>query len=130
MKNKLLKLITITLIAIFIIVISVIVLDKINYKCFYQELFNITCAGCGFTRMLKSIYYLDFYQAFRYNPLMFILLIIVLIVAIINCIRYLLNKKMIKISYKVFIALAIILIVYMILRNIQGLDFLKPTEVR
>ena len=130
MKNKIIKLLVITLLTITTIFVTVIVLEKINYKCIYQELLHITCEGCGFTRMLKSIYYLDFYQAFRYNPLMFILLIILIIFLIINVIRYFKNKKLIKISYKVFILIAIILIIYMILRNIPGFEYLKPTEVR
>lgn len=129
MKTKIVKLLAIAILTISILFATIIILEKLNYKCFYQELFNITCAGCGFTRMLKSIYYLDFYQAFRYNPLMFILLIISIIIIIINITRYLLNKKKIKISYKVLFYIAVLLIIYMILRNIPGLEFLKPTEV-
>ena len=129
MKKRIIKLLVITVSVLALLFFQLILLEKIHYKCFYQELFNITCPGCGTTRMLKSIYELEFYQAFRYNPLMFILLIVSILFCIVNAIRYLQNKKLVKISNKVLIGLAFLLIIYMILRNIPCLDFLKPTEV-
>ena len=47
-----------------------------KFKCLVKDVFGFQCAGCGGTRMLFAILKLDFYQAFRYNPGMFILLII------------------------------------------------------
>ena len=42
--------------------------------CFIKKIFGFYCPGCGITRMLYSIITFDFYQAFRYNPLLFIML--------------------------------------------------------
>lgn len=101
----------------------------INFKCIYQELFHISCFGCGFSRMILSILRFDIYQAFRYNPLCFLLIIIGIIFGIIDIIYYLLKDKLIKIPKSVIIILVIIIFIYMILRNIPGFEFLLPTEI-
>ena len=49
---------------------------KSRTVCVFKNLFDIECAGCGGTRMFLSILKLDFYQAFRYNPYVFSLLVI------------------------------------------------------
>ena len=79
--------------------------------------------------MIKSIIELDFYQAFRYNPLVFILSIIGFIYFVINSVRYISNKKLIIIPLKVIYVLLAILIIYGVLRNIPGFEFLRPVEV-
>ena len=64
---------------VFILVISIV----ISYLCIFlfdigcpiNKLFGIECAGCGLTRMFLAIFKFDFYQAFRFNPCMFILLV-------------------------------------------------------
>ena len=101
----------------------------INFKCMYQELFHIACFGCGFTRMVSSLLQFDIYQAFRYNPLCFILIIIGIVFGIINIIYYILKGKLIRIPKIVIIILIIVIIIYMILRNISGFEFLLPTEI-
>ena len=58
------------------IILLIKLLEFIKFDCIYRKLFNIYCPGCGVTRMIKSILKFDFYQAFRYNPLCFILFII------------------------------------------------------
>ena len=79
--------------------------------------------------MIKSLFHLDFYQAFRYNPLLFILLICGIIYIIINIILYIKKKPLIKPSIKILVFILILLIVYMILRNIPLFSYLIPTEV-
>lgn len=79
--------------------------------------------------MLLSILNFDFYQAFRYNPLLFIFIIILSIYIIISIFIYI-KKKVIYIpSTKLLIFILIILIGYMILRNISYFSYLIPTEV-
>ena len=122
------------IIYIFIFVISLVLillfLELINYKCIYRELFNIYCAGCGFTRMIKSIINLDFYQAFRYNPLLFILSILFIPYFIYQLYMYIKYGNIKKPSLKLLIILVIILVIYMILRNIPKFDYLIPTKIR
>lgn len=108
--------------------LTFIIIFNPNYKCPWKQL-GIECAGCGSTRMLKAILKLEFYQAFRYNPLTFILLILGVIYGIYVLISILLKKKYKIPGKKTLIALAIVLIVFMILRNIDMFSFLKPTEI-
>ena len=44
-------------------------------KCLWNEMTGLYCPGCGITRMLIAMIQLDFYQAFRYNPFLFLLII-------------------------------------------------------
>ena len=79
--------------------------------------------------MVISILNLDLYQAFRYNPYLFILLVLLIIYGIYSLIRYIITKKKPHINIKVLIGIAVSLIVYMVLRNIPLFDFLAPTEI-
>lgn len=105
-------------------------LDLINYKCIYKELFNIYCAGCGFTRMIKSIIKLDFYQAFRYNPLFFILFVLFIPYVIYQIFLYVKFGYIKKPNLKSLIFLVSIFIAYMILRNIPTFNYLIPTKIK
>lgn len=105
------------------------VIELINYKCFWKRYFNVTCAGCGFTRMVSALFKFKIYQAFRFNPLFFILLIMMALYFIYVLISLSLKENYYKLNYKHVIILSIILFIYMILRNIPGLEFLKPTII-
>lgn len=116
-------------IIVVIAIIWLLFLDYIHYICPFRFLFGLWCPGCGGTRMIKSLFHLDFYQAFRYNPLLFILLICGIIYLIINIVLYIKKKALIKPSVKILVFILILLIVYMILRNIPLFSYLIPTEV-
>ena len=96
--------------------------------CPFHKFTGLYCPGCGVTRMLFSLIKLDFYQAFRYNPLVFILLIIGIIYLLI---KFILKKFniIIKVPNYVWYILIIIVIIYGILRNIPYFNYLKPTDV-
>ena len=102
---------------------------SIKIPCLFHEMSNLYCPGCGITRMIISICKLDFYQAFRYNPLLFILMPFFVIYGIIYYINWLNDKKTI-INKKVWNILLIIIILYMILRNIPYFSFLVPTIIK
>lgn len=93
--------------------------------CLFHEITNLYCPGCGITRMFLSLFKLDFYQAFRYNPLVFILLILSIV--------YFLVKKIGKLNFKfpnyIYYYLLVIVIIYGILRNIPLFSFLAPTTL-
>lgn len=93
--------------------------------CLFHEITNFYCPGCGITRMFLALFKLDFYQAFRYNPLVFILLILSIV--------YFLVKKIGKLNFKlpnyIYYYLLFIVIIYGILRNIPLFSFLAPTEL-
>lgn len=98
----------------------------IAIPCPIYKFTHFYCPGCGITRMLFSLIQLDFYQSFRYNPLVFILLVIYLISKLVEVI---LKRKIILKPYVTYILLVIV-IIYGIIRNIPGLEYLQPTIIK
>lgn len=129
MKKRIFKVISYTILFLISIYLIIIFLENIGYKCIYRELLNIYCAGCGITRMFKSIAHLNFYQAFRYNPLIFITLVLFIPYFIYRMYVYIRYGEFRILSVKVLIIFAGILIVYMIIRNIPGFEYLIPTKI-
>lgn len=129
MKKRLIIAIAFIILIPLITIITIKLLDIVNFKCIYKEMFNIYCPGCGTTRMLKSLFKFELYKAIRYNPLMFILLIITIIYLLYNLILYLKGKKLYIPSKKIILIITIVLVLYMVLRNIPGLEFLQPIDI-
>lgn len=122
------------------IIITIVVLLILGYGTFIyfnQDLFfcpilkyfHIYCPACGVTRMILSVLELDFYQAFRFNPLIFILLVILILFSIVQMFTFINKRKLIHINNKVYIGLVIVLIAYTIMRNMECFSFLLPTIV-
>ena len=125
------KMITINIIFLIRLISYLYLGNKLNVyiNCPIKEITGLYCPGCGITRMLQAILQLNFYQAFRYNPLLFISLpffIFFTIEGIITKKDPLYNK----IPNKILITIIIIFIIYGILRNLPLFDFLAPTIVR
>lgn len=93
--------------------------------CIFHKLTGLYCPGCGITRMIISIINLNFKKAFEYNQLAFILSPFIMIYAVIYYYNWIQNKQY-KINEKIWYALIIISIIFMILRNIPQFDFLAP----
>ncbi len=128
-KRPSLKQVLFSLLLLVLAIIWFIILDKIHYNCPWLYLFHVYCPGCGGMRMILSILHLDFYQAFRYNPFLFILLIIGLIYLIIMLIIYKKKKVFILPSKNTWIIILILLIIFALLRNADAFIYLIPTEV-
>lgn len=113
-------------ILLFIIIIYYLLnkIFHISIPCLFHYRTGLYCPGCGVTRMVFSIINLDFYQAFRYNPLLFILLFIYILIKIIEVF----TKQKIKLE-KFNYLLLFILITFGIMRNIPYFSFLAPTIV-
>lgn len=127
-KYSKMKLILI-LISFLIIYFILSELLDVGIPCLFYEITGYYCPGCGITRLLFSLLKLDFYQAFRYNPLIFILIIIT---GIYWLVKFILKKFMnisIAIPNYVYYILLVIVIIFGILRNIPMFDFLSPTEL-
>ena len=118
MKNKVLKDILLLLVLILYLIIGHIY--HIYIPCVFHKLTGLYCPGCGLTRMLYSIIKLDFYAAFRYNPLLFILFPFGLVLFINYVISLLKNKQplYLKVPDYIWYILIILLIIYGIVRNI------------
>ncbi len=97
--------------------------------CPIYKVTKLYCPGCGITRMILSILKGDLYQAFRYNPLIFILIPLFFILLTNNIFlkNKLINKKN---KERIYITLIAILIIYGIIRNIDYFSYLKPTKIR
>lgn len=111
---------------IFLLLIGYYILHLVFDITIFCPIFKLTgyfCPGCGITRMFEALFHLKIYQAFRFNPLVFILLIIFLFEKIYEIIK---RKKVIIKPYLTYILLFIV-ILFGILRNIPGFEFLQPT---
>ena len=97
---------------------------SIGIPCIFHEITGLYCPGCGVTKLTFSLLELDFYQAFRANPLIFILLILAIIYYLIKIILNKLFKINITISNYVYYILLVITILFGVLRNIPGFEFL------
>ena len=98
---------------------------KITSLCPVKAITGLDCPGCGITRMFVALFHGNIYQAFRYNPLVFIELQKLLILIIL----YNHKKEYRKVINIIFIILVVITIVYGVLRNIPMFYLLAPTEV-
>lgn len=124
-NNKILK-----ALLCFLILLGYYFLNKhfnFSIPCLFHELTNLYCPGCGITRMMFSLIKLDFYQAFRYNPLVFVLFFIYIFIQILS----IFIKRKIKIPEYIYYILLIIVFIYWIFRNVSlpfGI-YLRPTIV-
>ena len=115
---------------IILLVFLLIIYFGLNFSipCLFYEITNLYCPGCGITRMFLALLNFNFYQAFRYNPLVFILLILSIIYLIIKFILRKFRNINLRIPNYIWYILLVIVIVYGILRNIPLFDFLKPLD--
>ena len=97
----------------------------IGIPCIFHLITGFYCPGCGGTRAIKSILHLDFYQAFRYNALVTVLIPFTIIFLIY---KYIFNGKR-KIPNSIWIFLLIIVILFGIIRNIYIFNFLAPITI-
>ena len=119
----------IVLIVIFLIYTVLIISFDIGIPCVFYEITGLYCPGCGITRLCLSLFEGDIYQAFRYNPIIFINLPILFILFVLNI--FLKNNKNIKkITDVIIIFLATITIIFGVIRNIPIFSFLAPTQIR
>ena len=79
--------------------------------------------------MLRSLLAFQFYKAFRYNPLIFILSIISVPIIIYKIIIYIKKGTIKAPSLKFYLIVVAILVLFMILRNIPWFDYLKPASI-
>lgn len=100
------------------------------FKCFIYELTGYHCPGCGITRMFFSLFRLDIYQAFRYNPLVFIMLPFILFFYFEKIYSIYKNKKALvdKVPNIIWYIVIFITLLYGVLRNI--IPWLAPTVIK
>ncbi len=118
---------------IFLLIVYLLVGNHFNIYLFcpIKKFLGLYCPGCGVTRMLYSILKGQFYQAFRYNPLIFISLPFIVIYYMDYLYSNTKNKdtKLHFLEPGIWYFLIAIFIIYGILRNIEFFDFLRPTVI-
>lgn len=110
----------------------ILMFTNIGLPCPTKVFFNIDCAGCGTTRMLRAVLKGDFYQAIRYNAATFILIPLIILFSVFQAAAYIngSENKLYKITPNwVYIVIIVLLVLFGILRNIPLFSFLAPTEI-
>lgn len=117
------------LLVIFLIYAVLIIKFDIGIPCIFYEVTGLYCPGCGITRLCVSLFEGDLYQAFRYNPIIFIDVPIIFILFVLDILFK--DKKIIKKITNVFIIILIVItVIFGVLRNIPAFSFLAPTQLR
>ena len=117
---------------VFLIIIYLCIHFKFFIPCPILLVIKKYCPGCGITRMFLSLLSLDFYQAFRYNPLIFISLPILLPYLLYQLYIWLYQKQDFLIKYypkKALWFLLFIVVIYGVIRNIPYFSILAPTKI-
>ena len=97
--------------------------------CLFHELTGLYCPGCGITRMIFSILQFDFYQAFRWNIFLFILIPIFLGYGIVYYVDWIFDKTPPVLPNWFWNILLFSAILFGILRNIPYFHYLIPTLI-
>lgn len=106
--------------------------NGILIPCLFYQITGLYCPGCGITRMILSLLRLDFYQAFRFNPLIFIALPFIIVLFIDMFFKWLVGKEnylYMKINDKAWIVLLIITLLFGVLRNLPFFEYFIPTVI-
>lgn len=102
--------------------------------CPVRQFTGFYCAGCGASRALRSLLHLQFYQAFRYNPALALLLPFIGVYIAARMFDYVKtggNHIDRRLSFRLVWWVAVLLVVYSVVRNIPLFPFtlLVPTVI-
>lgn len=131
MKKRIVNIILILIVCLFIFIGYFYLNNKYGFSinCLFHKYTGFYCPGCGITRCLFALLKFDFYEAFMYNQLVFILLPFLLFLICYRIYLYIFDKedKIIKkVPNYVWILLLVIVIGFGIVRNISYFGFLRP----
>ena len=131
MKKRIVNIVLILIICLFVFIGYFYLNNKYGFSinCVFHSLTGFYCPGCGITRCLFALLKLDFYEAFMYNQLVFILLPFLVALIVYRIYLYVFDKQdkiLVKVPNMVWISLLVIVIGYGIVRNISYFDFLRP----
>lgn len=102
------------------------------FPCMFYKLTGFYCPGCGTGRCIIALFHLQFYQAFRYNAIGFVLFPFLLFYAQYQLLCWGFCKKdnlTNRIPKKLIQVTLILLIFYGVLRNISLFRWLTPTKL-
>lgn len=105
--------------------IPILLYYNIGIPCVFNKITGLYCPGCGITRAIKALIRLDFYQAFRYNPVIPVVLALLIGDKIYRVIR----KKEKTFSNWFWITILLVVLIFGVLRNIPMFSYLAPTQI-
>ena len=98
----------------------------LGVPCLFHLSTNLYCPGCGMTRAIQSILQFDFKMAFQQNALIYLFGPLLLIYFLINSYRYIKKQPLWKVPNRVVFTSLIITILFGVIRNLPGVEFLHP----
>lgn len=125
MFKKISKRKEIIILGMLVILLSVFVYFKDPFKgpilpCIFNKITGFYCPGCGMTRAVNSCFTFNFYQAFRFNALLFIAPIML------GLYWFAKYKEKYRLANIILGLSIIIALVYGVLRNIPRFSYLSP----
>ncbi len=103
-------------------------LSGVGSICPFRRLLNIYCITCGATRMVGSLLHLQIYQAFRYNPFIFVTSPFILFMTLVASEVIVIKKEHHKKYYICLVVFSAGAIAFMVFRN-TIFPWLAPAEV-
>ena len=95
--------------------------------CIFYELTGLYCVGCGTGRAFLSMLHGNFYAAFRFQPLLFVFLPLIIYYSAKKYIAFVFGRDVLpfpKIQSRFFgIFILVVIIAYLILRNLPFFPF-------
>lgn len=109
-------------------VYTVLYLLGIQIPCPFHRLTGLYCPGCGVSRMCISILRLDFLSALRYNSIVLFLLPVIFLLMVQLTVRYVKTgrKQLTKGQRIVVWSMAVILVLFGVIRNFPQFPLLRP----
>lgn len=131
--GRLLKLVCLALVLLLFFILLRIVDYFFGWSipCPLHGLTGLYCPGCGTARALQALLQLNFYQAFRFNPILVVLLPVILFFVGKTAYAYVQDTPLKTSRWELIIGFSIIIlcVVYSILRNLPAFSFLQPTVI-
>ena len=131
-EDRLSQVLLINILCVTIAIAFVIIEWHIGYRiqCPIHQTTHYNCPGCGTTRLMEALFFHgDLYQAFRWNPYVFIMWPVVILFWLYQNVFYIIKSKMSKYTIIFIVLFLVTLTVFGIIRNLPCLEFLSPTLV-
>lgn len=119
----------ITILLVGVTYFCIFVKGGIAIPCMFYEITGYYCPGCGITRCLTSILLLQFYQAFRYNMLVFVFLPFAVLYGMVTYIYWITDHMVKSVPNYIWTILLIITILFGVMRNTELFSILAPTII-
>lgn len=110
----------------FFSVVMILYYLKIPIPCLFHKITHLYCPGCGITRMFDALLHFHIEEAFSYNALVFVLILLYFIYVVINIGSYIILKKTIKIPKYFSYILIFLTILFAVMRNVPYFSYLAP----